>query len=613
MTSIIVGTAGHIDHGKTALVRALTGTDTDRLKEEKARGISIDLGFAHLSLGGVSAGFVDVPGHERFVRNMLAGATGIDVVLLVVAANESVMPQTREHFAICRLLGIERGVIALTKCDLADAGTLAIARAEVEELVRGSFLEGAPVVPVSAITGEGLAQLRGALAEAARSARGKDTTRHFRLPVDRAFALRGFGPVITGTVAAGRVRLGEEIELDPLGLRARVRGIHHHGRAVAEAGAGERAALNLAGVDLAPLRRGLVAGPPGLFRPTTDFGARIELLESAPALRSRAPVHFHAGAAELEGELRWLDRDEARPGARLLARVVLKAPAVLLPGDRFVLRRFSPLETIGGGVVLDPHPAPMRRAPLHEWLARLEPAGPAERLAAWAEATPHGCALAELVARSGARPEEIRAAGLIEAGDHFLTPRQHSTLKETLAAATLRFHQQHPLAEGIPRAELRSRLLADAPAALFDALLRDHPELTAQGELIRHRAHSRSLNAAEAEAERHIEAAFARAGLAAPNPADVLAQAGVEAGKAQALLQGLLRAGRLVRINAELVVHASALDTLRALLAARKGSQFGVPEFKAWTGVSRKFAIPLLEYCDRQRLTRRDGDRRLVL
>lgn len=614
MNHIIVGTAGHIDHGKTALVRELTGIDTDRLKEEKARGISIDLGFAHLALGsGTTAGFVDVPGHERFVRNMLAGATGIDLVLFVVAADESVMPQTREHFAICRLLGIERGVIALTKSDLVDSETAAVTRAEVQHLVQGSFLDGAPAVNVSSVTGAGLDELRGALAAAATAVRGKDAKRFFRLPVDRAFVMRGFGTVVTGTVMAGHIRVGDEVELYPENRLARVRGIQNHGETISAASAGQRAALNLAGVNLADIQRGLVAGPPGVFQPTADFGARVELLDSAPSLRSRSPVHFHSGAVEIEGEVRWLDRDEVQPGAVLLARVVLKSPTLLLPGDRFVLRRFSPVETIGGGVVIDPHPESIRRAELHEWLVRLDRASETDRLASWAATTPYGIPGDALIARSGACIEEIRTAGLAEVGDRFLTTGQVADLRRAVAAAVLDFHDSQPLAAGIPREELRTRHMPDAPPALFDFLLREHPDLASDGDLIRRVSHYRSLNRAETEAERAIEAAFQEAGLAAPDTEDVLAKSGVEVKKALALLQNLIRDGKLLRINTELVVHSSALEALRQLLAEQKGSRFAVQDFKSWTGVSRKFAIPLLEYCDRKRITRREGDRRLVL
>jgi selenocysteine-specific elongation factor len=414
-------------------------------------------------------------------------------------------------------------------------------------------------------------------------------------------------------VTAGIVRAGEEVEIYPENRRARVRGIQVHGQSVGETKAGQRAALNLAGVDLADLRRGLVIGTPAVFRPTADFGARVELLASAPRLRNRSPVHFHAGAAEIEGELRWLDRDEAKQGEHLLARIVLRSPALLLPGDRFVLRRFSPVETIGGGAVLDPHLAAMRRAAMHEWLAKLDRAGAQERLTLWADAAPHGISREALIARSGARIDEIRAAGLVEVGDRFLTPGRVAELRERTSTAVLDFHRRQPLAAGISKEELRTRVLFDAPPALLDHVLRDNPDLIADGEVIRHRTHARTLNAAESQAERAIEAAFQQAGLAAPGTAEVLAKAGVEPKKAQALLQSLLRDGRLVRVSPDLVVHSTALQTLRDVLASRRGSRFGVPEFKGWTGVSRKFAIPLLEFCDRQRITRREGDLRLVL
>lgn len=613
MNHIIVGTAGHIDHGKTALVRALTGIDTDRLQEEKERGISIDLGFAHLDLGnGISAGLVDVPGHERFVRNMLAGATGIDVALLVVAATESVMPQTREHFEICRMLGIPRAIVALTKIDLADEVTAGIAADDIRRLAAGSFLEDAPIVPVSAVTGEGLDSLRRALVEAAAAVRPKDRSSIFRMPVDRVFAMKGFGTVVTGTIAAGTIRAGDEIEIYPQSLRVRVRGIQNHGRSVEEAIAGQRAALNLAGTGVDDLHRGSVIGAAGLLWATSSFGARVELLASSPRLRDRSPVHFHAGAAEIEGELRWLDRDEVQAGSSAYARIVLRVPTVLLPGDRFVLRRFSPVETIGGGVVLDPHLPQERRATLHAQLAKLDAADATARLQQWASGE-FGTTAADLTARSGLSIHDFRLSGLIEVGDRLLTPEGVALLRNRMAATVAEFHQHRSLASGIPKEELRMRALPGLPPALLDFVLRDHPDLITGGDIVRHRDFERKLNSAEDGASRAIEEAFRTAGLAAPATTEVLGRTGLDLKKATALLQGLLREGRLARISSELVVHASAMESLRAIFASRQGTRFGVAEFKAWTGVSRKFAIPLLEYCDRQRITRREGDSRLVL
>ncbi|MGB9606189.1 MAG: selenocysteine-specific translation elongation factor, partial [Bryobacteraceae bacterium] len=351
MKHVIVGTAGHIDHGKTALVKALTGIETDRLEEEKRRGISIELGFAHLDLGpDLRLGFVDVPGHERFVKTMLAGAWGIDLVLLVVAADESIKPQTREHFDICRLLSIRRGLVALTKADLVEADLLELVRLEVEEFVAGSFLEGAPVIPVSAVTGQGLEELKKALAAVGAETPEKDATRHFRLPVDRAFSLRGFGTIVTGTLVSGTVASDEEIEAHPAGWRLRVRSIQVHGQAVERARAGQRTALNIAGAEPAEVSRGTVLTAPGLFRPVTQFDARLELLPSARPLKNRAPVHFHAGTAEIEAEVRLLEGTDAlQPGQSCWARILLREPTLLLPGDRFIIRMFSPVVTIGGG------------------------------------------------------------------------------------------------------------------------------------------------------------------------------------------------------------------------------------------------------------------------
>ncbi len=409
MKNIIIGTAGHIDHGKTALVRTLTGIDTDRLKEEKQRGISIDLGFAHLQLSAnLRLGFVDVPGHERFIKNMLAGVGGIDLVLFVIAADESIKPQTREHFDICSLLGIRKGIVVLTKADLAGADLVELVRLEVDEFVRGSFLEGAPVVAVSSTTGLGLPELRAEVAKIAESIAERDASQYFRLPIDRAFTMRGFGGVVTGTLVSGSVRLEEEVELHPLGRRVRVRGIQVHGASVKEASAGQRTALNVAGVDVAELRRGMVLAEAGRFRPTTQVDCAFDLLPSAKPLKHRAPVHFHAGTAEVEAEVRRIRGSEPlAPGSREYVRFLLSEPLLLLPGDRFIVRMFSPVVTIGGGVVLDI--AAPRRATL-ERLRILETSPQAERLALLVSESRYGLGMPELVARTGWLESDIRKA-----------------------------------------------------------------------------------------------------------------------------------------------------------------------------------------------------------
>ncbi|HME12809.1 MAG TPA: selenocysteine-specific translation elongation factor, partial [Candidatus Acidoferrum sp.] len=353
LKSVIVGTAGHIDHGKSALVEALTGTHPDRLAEEKRRGITIDLGFAFLEDDGVRFGFVDVPGHERFVSNMLAGATGIDVVLLVIAADEAIKPQTREHFDICRLLGVKSGVVALTKSDLVDGDAASLVQMEVEDYLRGTFLEHGAIVPVSAKTGAGLGELKQALHRAAMSVAVRTDSSYLRLPIDRSFAMKGFGTVVTGTLISGSVGGEDEVELLPGGERLRVRGVQSGGKSVARASAGQRTAVNLVGIEHGAIRRGMVLAAPGEFRATRRIDARVELLAGAPKLKNRARLHFHCGTATTVAEIFLYGQAELAAGTAVMAQLRLQDEVLLLPGDRFIVRQFSPVVTIGGGVVLD--------------------------------------------------------------------------------------------------------------------------------------------------------------------------------------------------------------------------------------------------------------------
>ncbi len=623
MRNIIVGTAGHIDHGKTALVRALTGIDTDRLSEEKRRGISIELGFAHLDLGpDLRLGFVDVPGHERFVRTMLAGAAGVDIVLLVVAADESIKPQTREHFDICRLLGVSSGLIALTKVDLVDPELLELVRLEVREFVRGSFLEAAPVVAVSARTGEGIDELKRRLAEAASRVAQKDVSRPFRLPVDRSFVMKGFGRVVTGTLIAGAVHVEDEVEIQPLGETVRVRGIQVHGEAAKRAVAGQRTALNLAGPAADRVARGMTLTRPGLFQPTQGVEARFHLLAGARPLKHRAPVHFHAGTAEVIAEARLLEGDLVGSGGTALVRFLLREPVLLLPGDRFIVRMFSPVVTIGGGEVLEIAPPPrIRRAEAVRRLRALESGSRADRVALLVAEAEYGLGADSLVARTGLLAGEIReaAAGderllLFEGPSAWLVDRERYAAHAAKVRAALgEHHRVHPLTPGMLKEELRSRELPGAPAFYLDAILARERDLVAEGDIVRLASHQIRLRGEEEEALRKIEAAFRRAGLAAPAVKEVLARSGLDAARARNLLQVLLREGKLVKVGDELVFHESAIRGLLDLMGRHKGERFKVPEFKEWTGVSRKYAIPLLEYLDRRRVTRREGDARVVL
>jgi selenocysteine-specific elongation factor len=596
MRNIIVGTAGHIDHGKTALVKALTGTDADRLAEEKRRGITIDLGFAHLQLtDDIRLGFIDVPGHERFVRNMLAGAAGIDMVLFVISAAESIKPQTREHFEICRMLGVQAGVVALTKADLVEPELLELVRLEVDEFTAGSFLEGAAKIAVSAVTGQGLAELRSELERTARSVHPKSAAGWFRLPIDRSFTMKGFGTVVTGTLISGVLKPEQEVEVYPIGRRLRVRGLQVYGESTEHARAGERTALNLVGIEAGEMHRGMVLSEPGRFSPATVLDCQLEFLPSVKPLKNRSPVHFHTGSANVEAEVRYHPDDAG------WTRITLKEPVLVLPGDRFIVRRFSPVVTIGGGVVVDisGHPYVPGR------LAALLP----EHLAIEA---PWGISEDQWIAWTGLR-HATSLPGVEAAGKWLISRLRVVELRQQLIEACKKFHRDHSLLPGIPKQDLKTAVMADASAEVFDYVLAGAAELTQDGETVRMKTHRVVLKQDEEQARAAIESSFERAGLAAPAVSDVLKGSGVESARARSILQMLLREGRLSRISDELVLHVSALAGLRELLASKRGSRFSVPAFKEWTGVSRKYAIPLLEYLDREHVTRREGDERVVL
>jgi selenocysteine-specific elongation factor len=625
MKHVIIGTAGHIDHGKSALVEALTGTHPDRLEEEKRRGITIDLGFAFLDLEGVRLGFVDVPGHERFVRNMLAGVGGIDLVLLVVAADESIKPQTREHFDICRLLAIRRGIVALTKSDLVRADVAGLVKLEVEEFVRGSFLEGAPVVEVSARTEAGLDLLKQALLGVAQEVPEKDPARHFRLPIDRSFAMKGFGTVVTGTLVEGAVKPEDEVELFPARRHVRVRGIHSGGRAVPQAVAGQRTALNLAGVELEEIQRGMALAAPGRFLPTRRLDARVQLLATARPMKNRSRVHFHQGTAEAVAEVVLLERAQLAPGESALAQLRLDQPLLVLPGDHFILRQFSPVITMGGGTVLD------CLAPrVVVFLETLEQGSREEVLAALATAEPRGLELGQIIARTGWTETEAKEVikRLAEAGRLRVLagPPMMVAAEEAMAAlvrglrkAVEEFHAANPLAPGISKEELRGRAASGARPEFFRAALEElvaSRAIAVSGDMVQRAGREITLLPEEALAKEQIERAFAAAGLTAPRLEEVLAKLPIEAARARKILQILLREKALVRITQELVFHQAAVARLREALTGYKkqhGERLPIAAFKELTGVSRKYAIPLLEYLDRERVTRRVGDERVIL
>ncbi len=614
MRNIIVGAAGHIDHGKTSLVKALTGIDADRLPEEKRRGITIDLGFAHMRLpGDLRIGFIDVPGHEKFVRNMLAGAAGIDVVLFVIAADESIKPQTREHFEICRMLGVKAGVVAITKADLVDSELLELVKLEIEEFTAGSFLGAASKIAVSSTTGLGLDELRSALAAAAAAVQEKNAAGWLRLPIDRAFTMKGFGTVATGTLVSGIIATESEVELLPEGRRLRVRGVQVYGETARRARAGERTAVNLADIEPAEIRRGMVLAEPGRFSPATRLDCRVELLASAKPLKNHSPVHFHIGAAEVEAEVRFLDKRPAlETGQSAFARIVLSEPTLALPGDRFIIRKFSPVVTIGGGVVVDISSKRYRAG--EDSGSRLESllnGTPTARLELLVAERPFGVEESTVIALTGFH--QIPDSTQLERAGAWLIARSRTReLAAAVRAKIAEFHRRSPLLPGIPKPELKASTMANASTAIFEHVLASVQEAVQAADVVRLRSHKIVLREEEQQARSSIESAFEHAGLAAPSVDEVLKSCQVDPGRAKSILQMLLKDGRLVRVHTDLVLHTSALAGLRAQLAARRGQRFTVPEFKQWTGVSRKYAIPLLEYLDRERVTLRQGDLREI-
>ena len=619
--AIVIGTAGHIDHGKSALVRALTGTDPDRLKEEKERGITIDLGFAHTQIGGDEVAFVDVPGHERFVKNMLAGVGGIDAVLLVVAADESVMPQTREHFAICRLLGVGAGVIALTKVDLVDADTIELAAMEVRELVAGSRLSAAPVVAVSAKTGAGLDDLRRALASLSERLPERTTgALPPRLPVDRVFSMRGFGTVVTGTLTSGALRVDDDLVLLPADRRVKVRGVQVHGQSRADASAGRRVAVNLGGIDRDDVRRGETLTIPGAYEVTRRFDAKIELLPDAPPLKHGSRVRFHHGTAELLGRVAL--------GPDRFMRIRLEAPAVLTRGDRFVLRSYSPPETIGGGVVLDPVPArtPLRTAAAAERFAGLDSSSAAAARVFLRERGAAGLTFAALASRIGLSRSDVEtiARDLTSRGETRIVGEALfdggviAALERRLLDAVGAHHAAQPLSEGIPRQEARERVFARAAPGVFESVV---DALARAGRIVAREQLSVpgagvSLSAEEARAQEALAGAYLEAQLAPPDLTVAASTAGIAPNVADRVARLLVRQKTLVKLDA-LYFHAEALARLRGEILAMKESQAAprvdVAAFKERFGLSRKYAIPLLEWLDRERVTRRVGEARVVL
>lgn len=629
MKQIILGTAGHIDHGKTSLVKALTGIDTDRLKEEKARGITIELGFAHLELpSGQHLGIVDVPGHEKFVKNMVAGAAGIDLVCLVIAADEGVMPQTREHLDICTLLGIRHGLVALTKIDMVDEEWLEMVSEDVAEYLAGSFLEGAPIVPVSSQTGQGLDQLTAALDELAAEIEQRAAGGPFRLPADRVFTMHGFGTVITGTALDGVVEVGQEVMVYPQGLATRVRGLQVHNQEVNQARRGQRTAMNLQGLEKADIKRGDVVAEPGTLSPSMWLDLQVDVLPEIPRpLKHRSPVRFHSGTAEIMGRLMLLDRDELLPGQSALCQVRLDSPVAVMTGDRYVLRSYSPVFTVAGGEVLHPHPGRHKRnrPEIMADLQTLLDGSPADKLMVHAR----------LAGEAGVTSEQLRrlvnlpAKELASAVKDMLSKRQlvrfdkeagrmvaaqvWAELEQKALALLAEYHQANPLKSGMGKEELKQRLTRSPDAKLLNHLLSRltaENKLVAEKDMLRLPDHKVRLAADESALRAKLEKAYLDGGLTPPTFKE--ASQGEDPDQVRELIKVLVDQGVLVKVKQDLYYHRQALERVQADLVdyLQAHGRIAAPQFKQMTGLSRKFLIPLLEYFDAIHLTIRVGDER---
>lgn len=632
MKSLIIGTAGHIDHGKTELVKALTGTDTDRLKEEKERGISIELGFARLDLpGGFLAGIVDVPGHEHFVKNMLAGATGFDMVLMVVAADDGVMPQTVEHLAIVDLLGVKEGVIAVTKADLVEEDMLELVKEDIHDAVRGTCLEGAEIVVTSSRTGRGLEELKHALAKVAEKVPARSPEGPFRLPVDRVFTLRGIGTVVTGTLWEGSVAEGEEAEMMPGGRRLRVRNVQVHGREVERAVAGQRVALNLPGVSKEEVKRGHVIGSPGFLHPTYMLDARLYLLPQAPRpLKNRARVRFHHGTAEVMARVVLLGgREELHPGESALVQFRLEGSVVARYGDRYILRSYSPITTIGGGRILDSRP------PKHKYhdlsvlpsLERRERGDVRDLVLLTLQEKGLPLTPGELITRMEMEEGSVKKAveDLEEKGEvvflrggkpYLTTPSLLRSLVDRLCRLTDSLHRADPLKPGVDKETLRQGFDPRMDQEHFEVLLSHCIEedlLEIVSGRVRKKGGERKLSSREREEKEKIAELIRKGGYSPPLFKELLEVTGGDRDRLRDLLRILLEEGEIEQVNPDYFLSRGKLAEAESLIRSfleRKG-RLRVGDLKEMLGATRKYAIPLLEYFDRRRVTRREGDLRV--
>jgi selenocysteine-specific elongation factor len=631
MKELVLGTAGHIDHGKTSLIKALTGVDTDRLKEEKARGITIELGFARLGLpSGQHLGIVDVPGHEKFVKNMVAGAAGIDLVCLVIASDEGVMPQTREHLDICRLLGVRHGLVVLTKADMVDEEWMELVREDVSGFVAGSFLDGSPMVPVSSTTGEGIEELKLELDHLAGRIQESPAWGVFRLPVDRVFTMRGFGTVITGTCTGGSIELGQEVMIYPQRISSKVRGLQVHGQAVKSARKGQRTAMNLQGLEKAEINRGQVVGLPGELVPSMWMDIELKALPGAPRpLKHRAPIRMHTGAAETLGRLLLLDRDELKPGEGALCQVRLDEPTTVVAGDHFVIRSYSPVSTVAGGVVLHPNSKRHKRnrPEILNDLKILLNGEPDGRIALHARLAGRQGLLPRDLPRLVPLPAKERQSRISSLLNNRTLMRIEKDTGRMLHAKVLEelfdqvksllsdYHKSQPLKPGMPREELKQRLGRGMDQKLFLQLIHrlgESGELAAEKDILRLPSHKVRLTGDDAALKARFEQAYQKGGFAPPNLKDVIQ--GVEPKQAKEVLGVLVNQGGLVKIKEDLYYASDELQKIKDILTKHlnERGKISAADFKGLLGLSRKYVIPLLEYFDSTQVTMRVGDERVL-
>ncbi len=639
MREIVLGTAGHVDHGKTSLIRALTGIDTDRLKEEKKRGITIELGFAFLDLPcGHRIGIVDVPGHEKFVKNMVAGVTGMDLLAFVIAADEGIMPQTREHFEICRLLGVKQGLVILTKIDMVDEEWLELVEEEVREFCVGSFLEQAPIIRVSSTTGEGIDNVLHVLDDFVRKHDFAEAFGPFRLPVDRVFAMKGFGAVVTGTSISGRIALGDELRFYPGDLETKVRGIQVHSKSVEAVEAGHRTAINLQGVDVGQIERGMVGAPPGALQPNYMLDCRFLYLGSnSKPLKHRTRVRIHLGTAEIIGRISLLDCDEIKPGEEAWVQLLLEKPVAVWPGDRYVIRSYSPVATIGGGMVLG-NLSPKKRKRVSQRdreynrniCTILENGSQEEKILLFIEESgTNGLVFDELAVRLGLFGKNLKKAlndpissrkivVVDSASQRYLSLARIEEVTASIVSHLTAYHRDNPLQKGLSKEELRSGLGKRVDQKVFNFCLTDllKKETVVQEEsMVRLASHKVALKGDEKKLRNDLEAWYREKGLSTATVKDTLEQFhDYPEIMVKEVLALLLRDEKLVKISETLYYDTAVITHLKDDLVAfiEKEGEIDAPGFKNLTGLTRKFSIPILEYFDRIKLTIRVGDKRIM-